>query len=457
MKTTDCAADATGLVDLDMHTPCLNPSFPRSRESRTVDELDSRLCGNDEVPDDPVGAFVPHGHFTLAPTAAGPLSGLRFAAKDVFDVAGHPTGAGNPRWLATHPIPDVHSPVIARLLEQGAELCGKTVTDELAYSIHGHNIHYGMPLNSTAPERIPGGSSSGSVAAVAAHQVDFALGTDTGGSTRVPASYCGVWGLRTTHGLISRAGLVPLHPSFDTVTWLAHSAATFARVGDALLPPSALAPTRILYLEDACSLADASFQPALQAVRQTLSALLACPVTTTTVAAPSLDSWRQIYVTAGAFEGWNAHGDWISQQAPEFAPAIAGRWAAAARISAEQAATARLEAAVIRQQVRQLLGEDGIAILPSAASVAPLRSAADAVIEETRLRTMQISCIAGLAGLPQVSLPLRDAAGLPIGVSLLGPAGSDRALLALAVRVHACLGVECGASEPTAAQQPPSH
>jgi amidase len=452
-----------------MHTPSFNASFPRRRESSTVDERDSRLRGNDEpdsrlrgrmdldsrlrgndgLSDDPVGAFVPHGHFTLAPTAAGPLSGLRFAAKDVFDVAGHPTGAGNPAWLATHPIPEVHSPVISQLLGQGAELCGKTVTDELAYSIHGHNIHYGMPLNSAAPERIPGGSSSGSVAAVAARQVDFALGTDTGGSTRVPASYCGVWGLRTTHGLIPRNGLVPLHPSFDTVTWLAHSGATFARVADALLPASAFAPTRILYLEDACRLADASFQPALQAVRQALSDMLAVPVTATPVAAPSLDSWRQTYVTAGAFEGWNAHGDWITRHAPDFAPAIAGRWAGASGISAEQAATARLEAAEIRQQVRRLLGEDGVAILPSAASVAPLRTAANEVIEETRLRTMQISCIAGLAGLPQVSLPLRDPEGLPVGISLLGPAGSDRALLALAVRLHARLGVQCGQNGST--------
>lgn len=391
---------------------------------------------------DPVGAFVPHGHFTLPPTHEGLLSGLRFAAKDVFDVAGHPTGAGNPDWLASHPLPETHCPVIARLLEQGATLCGKTLTDELAYSIHGHNIHYGMPINSGAPERIPGGSSSGSVAAVAARLVDFALGTDTGGSTRVPASYCGVWGLRTTHDLISRQGVVPLHPSFDTVTWFAHAPDTFARVAEALLPASAFAPTRILCLDDACQLADAAFQPALASVCQALESLLKTRASASPIAATSLDEWRQVYVTAGAFEGWQVHGAWISARRPEFAPAIAARWEAASRISAEQSATARQRWAEIRREVRECLGHDTVAILPSAASLAPLRSAASSAIEETRIRTMQISCIAGLAGLPQVSIPMTDPMGVPVGVSLLGPAGSDRALVQLAMRLKAMLGVQ---------------
>ena len=171
--------------------------------------------------DDTVGAWVPHGRFVVTGTGGGPLAGLSFAAKDLYDVAGHVTGAGNPTWLLTHGPAARSSPVIDRLLESGATLHGKVLTDELAYSILGENLHYGTPLNLRAPGRVPGGSSSGSAAAVAARLVDFALGTDTGGSTRVPASYCGLWGLRTTHGLLSRDGLVPLHPSFDTPTWLA--------------------------------------------------------------------------------------------------------------------------------------------------------------------------------------------------------------------------------------------
>lgn len=394
---------------------------------------------------DPVGAYVPHGHFSLPPTHEGPLSGLSFAVKDVFDVAGHPTGAGNPDWLKSHPVPERHSALVARLLELGATLHGKTLTDELAYSIHGHNVHYGMPINTRAPERIPGGSSSGSVAAVAAQMVDFALGTDTGGSTRVPASYCGVWGLRTTHGLLSREGLVPLHPSFDTATWFSHTADTFARVGWALLPKSDFAPRRAILLEDACQLADDSFSAALNAVRRGLAEQLGlggADVPGLAICPASLEEWRQTYVTAGAFEGWQIHGEWITTHAPVFAPAIAGRWQSASKVTAQQAAEARLRRDRIRQHVLSIIGNDTVAILPSAASVAPLRTASDAAIEETRMRTMQISCIAGLSGLPQVSLPMRDPAGLPIGISLLGPAGSDLALIELAVRLKAKLDVE---------------
>lgn len=391
--------------------------------------------------EDTVGAWVPHGHFLLEPGCSGPLSGLRFAVKDLFDVAGVPTGAGNPRWLETHPLPGRHAPLVEQLLSAGASLCGKTITDELAYSIHGDNLHYGMPTNSAAPWRIPGGSSSGSVAAVAAGLVDFALGTDTGGSTRVPASYCGVWGLRTTHGLLSREGLVPLHPGFDTATWFARDAAVFERVGQALLPgPDGFEPRRLLLLEDACGLADPVFVPALAAVRQVLEAGLGSARELRIAQPDTLEHWRQTYVTVGAFEGWQAHGEWIRSSAPLFAPAVAARWEQASRVGAGEAAVAQADMAAIRARVREVLGRDGVAILPSAASLAPLRSASGAEIDEIRMRTLRICCIAGLAGLPQVSIPFADGDGVPLGISLLGPAGSDQALIRLARQVHAALG-----------------
>jgi amidase len=175
---------------------------------------------------DTVGAFLPDGQFTIEGKAGGPLDGLTFAAKDLFDIAGKPTGAGNPTWLQTHDAPTRSSPIIDKLIGAGATLVGKVITDELAFSLHGDNIHYGAPINAAAPERVTGGSSSGSVAAVAARLVDFAFGTDTGGSTRVPASYCGVWGLRPTHSLLPQDGLVPLHPRYDTPTWLAYEPET---------------------------------------------------------------------------------------------------------------------------------------------------------------------------------------------------------------------------------------
>lgn len=388
--------------------------------------------------DDTVHAWVPHGRFAIAGQAGGPLSGLRFAAKDVFDVAGHRTGAGNPTWLATHPAATRHSPIVQTLLDAGADLMGKVITDELAYSLQGDNIHYGTPINSAAPECVPGGSSSGSCAAVAARLVDFALGTDTGGSTRVPASYAGIWGLRTTHGLLPSEGLVPLHPRFDTPTWLAHDPDTFERVGRVLLPDTPFEPQRLLVPQDAWSLADAVFDAPLLRVRDALARHLStAPEPATWCQDATLADWRQAYATAGGHEGWRLHGAWIRAAQPTFSPAIAARWEAASRISDEAAAQARATSQAVRQRVRALLGSDGVAVLPSAAGLAPRRDADPAAVDAVRQRTMAITCIAGHAGLPQVSLPMRGAHGEVLGISLLGPAGTDLALIRLARALHA--------------------
>jgi amidase len=383
--------------------------------------------------DDHVGAWVPHGRFVMEGAASGPLAGLTFAAKDLFDVAGHPTGAGNPVWLATHPVPTRSSALVEQLLAAGATLVGKTLTDELAYSINGDNVHYGTPVNVRAPGRVPGGSSSGSAAAVAAGLCDFALGTDTGGSTRVPASYCGIWGLRTTHGLLSRAGLVALSTRFDTPTWLAHDAATFMNVARVLLPATPARFTRALLLEDTLAQADAAFHPAAQQVFAALSRGRHALRTMAGDGGDALEQWRQIYITASAREAWQMHGDWISANAPAFGPAVAARFATASGISATAAAQAEARQADIGASVRALLGDDGVAVMPSAASIAPPLDASGAEVDDVRSRTFRIACVAGLAGLPQVSLPFLSASGLPVGISLLGPAGSDLALVELAV------------------------
>jgi amidase len=320
---------------------------------------------------------------------------------------------------------------------------GKVLTDELAYSLHGDNAHYGTPINSAAPDCVTGGSSSGSCAAVAARLVDFALGTDTGGSTRVPASYAGLWGLRTTHGLVSAQGLVPLHPAFDTVTWLAHEASTFERVGAVLLPSSDFAPSRLLVLQDAWALADPVFTEPLQRARDALATLLQTEPASLRVAGDTpLTDWRQTYATAGAFEGWATHGAWITAHQPVFGAAIGARWRAASAVTNEAAVAAREQAATVREQVRALLGSDAVALLPSAASLAPRRDADPSAVDAVRLRTMAITCIAGLAGLPQVSLPLTLQDGTVLGVSLLGPAGSDLALIQLAVQLQGALNAQ---------------
>jgi len=386
---------------------------------------------------DTVGAFLPDGQFTIEGKAGGPLDGLTFAAKDLFDIAGKPTGAGNPTWLQTHDAPTRSSPIIDELIGAGATLVGKVITDELAFSLHGDNIHYGAPINAAAPERVTGGSSSGSVAAVAARLVDFALGTDTGGSTRVPASYCGVWGLRPTHSLLPQDGLVPLHPRYDTPTWLAYEPETFLRVAEVLLPQSDFTPQKLMRVDDARALADDVFEAPLQRVLDILARTMGHePLSVTMGGDEGLHAWRMAYGTSGAFEGWSIHGDWITRCKPQFAPAIAARWRAASEVTAQAAAAASEQTKQIRERVRAIIGAGGVAVLPSAASLAPLRNADPASVDAIRLRTMAITCIAGISGLPQVSMPFATHDGTPVGVSLLGPAGSDLALVRLAIQTH---------------------
>src|SRR5262245_15357463 len=211
--------------------------------------------------------------FDMSPTGSGPLEGLRFAVKDTIDVAGFKTGCGNPTWRDSHPAAVVHAVCVEQLLRAGARCVGKTISDELAFSLLGENHFYGTPLNARAPDRVPGGSSSGSASAVACGLVDFALGTDTGGSTRVPASNCGVWGFRPSHDFISVAGVNPLASSFDTVGVLAQSADLLAKVGLVLVAGARLyarKPTTIHLVREAFALADPDVQEALSKPLQQL-------------------------------------------------------------------------------------------------------------------------------------------------------------------------------------------
>jgi len=155
-----------------------------------------------------IAAFCGHDAVTLAGAPDGPLAGLRFAVKDVFDIAGRVACCGNPDWLATHAPAARTAPAVQRLLDAGADLAGMTITEELVMGMTGENPFYGAPVNVNAPGRVCGGSSSGSAAAVAAGLVDFALGSDTGGSVRVPSSFCGLYGIRTTHGRLPVAGVL---------------------------------------------------------------------------------------------------------------------------------------------------------------------------------------------------------------------------------------------------------
>ena len=358
------------------------------------------------------------------------LHGLVFAAKDLFDVAGKRTGAGNPTWLQTHNLATATAPAIEKLLQAGATLSGKTQTIELAFGISGHNIHYGMPLNPAAPDRVPGGSSSGSASAVAGRACDFALGTDTGGSVRVPASYCGIFGMRPTHGRISTEGVVPLAPSYDTVGWFAREAELLERVGRVLLDETAPAPepNRLLIATDAQRLCDPDVtQAVLPWIGRARSFFEY--VYDVEVGGAAFADWSACYRVLSGREAWAVHGEWIESVKPKFGADVAARFAYAKTVTEADFAKAlpMREAAIKR--LDELLLPGTILCLPTAPVPPPLRDADDATLERVRMRTFQFTCIAGLCGLPQINVPAGFAGDAPVGISFIGARGADAMLL----------------------------
>lgn len=383
------------------------------------------------LPTDTVGAFVGRPAVLAAGAPAGPLAGRSLAVKDLVDVAGTVTGAGNPDFAAGRAPAERHAPVVERLVAAGATVVGKTVTDELAYSLSGTNVHHGTPVNVAAPGRVPGGSSAGSAAAVAAGLVDLAVATDTGGSIRVPASYCGLVGWRPTHGAVPLAGVVPLAPSYDTVGLLARDPAMLAAGAAVLLddPGDGAAAVAGLWLVDE---ALAVVEPAVAAVvaraAGELAHALGVPLRTGPLGV-DLDAGREAFRVLQAREAWAAHGHWITATRPALGPGIGARFAAASEVTDAQIAAAAPVAAGLRDAVRAATADGTALVLPSAAGPAPPPGLDHDAHTALRLAILRLTSPAGLAGAPAVSLPLAAVDGLPVGVGLVGHPGADRALL----------------------------
>ena len=394
---------------------------------------------SDGPPHDPLGAFCVENHAALPGSGEGPLAGLTFAAKDVFDIAGSRTGFGNPAWLESHPPATSTAPAVQRLLDAGADMVGKTLTDEITYSLSGQNAHYGTPVNSAAPGRIPGGSSSGSASAVSGGLVDFALGTDCGGSVRLPASYCGILGIRPSHGRVSLEGVAPFTWSFDVAGWFARDADVFAAVGRVLLDDERepATPTRLLYAQDAFGVVDSEVVKALTPAVDLASGVIGERVDVT-VSPDGLANWYETFRVIQAWEIWYNHAAWVEEVKPEFGPGIRERFEWASRVTEQDADAARSRRGAIVEHIRGLFGEGDVLCLPTSPRVAPpVDAPTDELENRVRAQAMSLLCIAGLAGLPQVSLPLASLDGLPLGFSLVGPWGADRRLLALSQRLMA--------------------
>ena len=398
--------------------------------------------------EDRLGAFVPGAIVHREPRGAGLLSGLSFAAKDLFDVAGFVTGCGNPDWAATHQPAEADAWAVDALLGAGATLLGKTVTDEISLGLLGINKFYGTPLNSRAPDRVPGGSSSGSASAVAGGLVDVALGTDSGGSVRIPASFCGLYGLRPTHGRISVTGMMTQAPSFDTVGYFADNAATFVRAGRVLLGEQIIEalPDEIIVATDCFAVAD---EPVRHALRPTLERLRhVVPASESRLAKSDLPDWSRHQRMLQRSEFQATFRDWIDRVNPRFSAEVAGAFADDGGISESDIATANVFRERASLQLDRLLDGRRMLCLPTS-PILPI--ARDARLSEMRTavrRIIDLTCIAGLTGLPQVNLPVAVIGAIPVGLSLIGWRGGDAALVGAACAIARELNIG-SLQEPT--------
>ncbi len=374
------------------------------------------------------GAFIPGPRARLAPLGSGPLDGLTFVAKDLLDVAGHVTGGGNPHWAARQQPASTSAAVVDCLLRAGATLVGKTVTDELAFSLEGENEHHGTPINPRAPDRLPGGSSSGSAVAVAAGLADLGLGTDTGGSVRVPASFCGLYGYRPTHGRLSLDGVVRFAPSYDTVGLLARDAERLQLGAQCLLgtptPTAAAARHRLLLAVDAFALAE----PEAAAVLEKAARALA-PVEPTEVFGGRAADFLEAYATLQGLDILREHADFLASD-PIFGPTIKPRFDSVRALDAGAGARWNEWRAETTVRLRQLLPPGTFLLLPTAPSIAPPRFLRDEAAGRFYDAALTLGSIAGHAGLPAVSLPVATLHDCPLGLSMVAGFGQDEALLA---------------------------
>jgi len=384
-----------------------------------------------------VSGFCSHDNIQVAGSGTGPLAGLTFGVKDIIDVAGQTTGAGNPDWYKSHAPAPRHATAVQRLLDAGASMVGKTITEEFAYGLIGENYHYGTPVNPKVAGGVSGGSSSGSASVVASKQADFALGTDTGGSVRVPASFCGLYGIRPSHGRVSLDGIMPLAPSLDTCGWFARDASLLRTIGSVLLDESlAVPPQRVLLAEDAFELADTEVRAALQsAICRVEDRFGEVEVVRPSEMAglPGYDVWQSVIQVIRGSEAAASHLAWMRESDAAMGPGFRDRFEAGGAYTAAQIADAMSKRAMVEDYLAGLLAGDAVILVPGAPRAAPPGGANEAVYDDLRTRNELYNCAAPLARLPQVSLPLGETPDGPVGLGVIAGHGNDEMLLDLAV------------------------
>ena len=388
---------------------------------------------------DPLNAFLDLPEVPVPYAKTGPLGGIGIGVKDIFDVAGYPTGCGNPDKFAEAEPTAVTASAVQALFDSGARFAGKTQTEELAFSLMGVNAHFPSPVNPAAPDRVCGGSSSGSAAAVAGGLVPLATASDTGGSVRAPACFCGMVGLRTTHGRIPLDHTMPLAPSLDTFGWFANTIGLYRTVAAILLGEDGhkgrlnraarvdILDGLVLGAEEEAAYAD---------MANRLSAFFGQPSVTASFS-QDIDDLYWTFRKIQGFEAWQCHGDWISAKDRHLGPGVKERFEFGSTVDEDTVLGERMRRDAFRAELADLIGDDGVLILPTVPGPAPLKSASFDSMQAYRERAMRLLCLSSLSGFPQITLPLGTVSGAPFGISLLGPRGSDHQLIALAAAILA--------------------
>ncbi|MFA6154520.1 amidase [Mesorhizobium sp.] len=385
----------------------------------------------------PLNAFLDLRQMPVAHAELGPLAGLRLAVKDIYDVAGFRTGCGNPEKFAASPIASRTAPAVQVILDAGARFVGKTQTDELAFALFGQNAHFSFPVNPAAPDRVTGGSSSGSAAAVAGRLADIATGSDTGGSIRAPASFCGLIGLRTTHGRISLEGAMPLAPSLDTFGWFADDIETYETVGKLLLgrDPHHHPLDRPIALDWLDQLVARPALAEYADMKALAGRVFGAPAMPATHFSSTPDELFWCFRRLQAKEAWAVHGAWISGGERHLGPGVEDRFRFGSTVDDRTAQAEKVRRLTFRGELGALLGKDGFLVLPTVPGPAPYVDSTPEQFQAYRERALRLLCLAGLSGFPQITLPIGTVAGAPFGLSLLGPSGSDIALIRLGRRL----------------------
>ena len=386
--------------------------------------------------EDRLNAFCKDSDAYLQGSLEGPLRGLKFAAKDILDVEGHVTGGGNPDWKATHQPAQCTAWAIDVLVKAGATMVGKTHTDELTRGIWGENVHYGTPTNPRAKNRVPGGSSSGSAVAVAGGIVDFALGSDTGGSMRIPASFCGLYGIRPTHGRIPLQGVLLHAPSYDTLGWFTRDPNLFAQVGYVLLQSQAPVPQprHLVIATDIFKVADKKIEQILMPIVEQLLPLFNS-YSQKQIAPRGLAEWTKQQSILCGREASESIRNWIDNTNPRLSFSVIEGYLAAKSFTDQQVKEAQSIRRELVNHMNLLLTNHTVVCLPTAPSLPSLLRENLSERRPLLKRIVQMTCIAGTLGMPQINLPLAEIDGIPIGLSLIGARGSDEMLITFASKV----------------------